>query len=92
MILKREWRDDGILCVVFTDKDRELGDALAEIKSLKNSERSKEKAVEEVIYIDIQAPQSFLLFRSAIEVCIAHCIANCIDFESINMGEFLHCL
>lgn len=33
----------------FTDKDRELGDALAEVKSLKNSERLKEKAVEEVL-------------------------------------------
>ncbi|KAK4581027.1 hypothetical protein RGQ29_024624 [Quercus rubra] len=33
------------------DKDRELGDALAEIKSLKNSERLKEKAVEENIEI-----------------------------------------
>ncbi|KAL5546610.1 hypothetical protein UlMin_006297 [Ulmus minor] len=30
------------------DKDRELGDALAEIKSLRNSERLKEKAVEEL--------------------------------------------
>lgn len=33
----------------FADKDRELGDAHAEIKSLKNSERLKEKAVEEVL-------------------------------------------
>ncbi|XP_024019567.1 microtubule-associated protein 70-1 [Morus notabilis] len=32
----------------FRDKDRELGDALAEIKSLRNSERLKEKAVEEL--------------------------------------------
>uniref|UniRef100_A0A2N9GMW8 DOG1 domain-containing protein n=1 Tax=Fagus sylvatica TaxID=28930 RepID=A0A2N9GMW8_FAGSY len=31
-----------------TNKDRELGDALAEIKSLRNSERLKEKAVEEL--------------------------------------------
>ncbi|KAM1396817.1 hypothetical protein ACFX2I_014465 [Malus domestica] len=30
------------------DKDRELGDAVAEIKSLRNSERLKEKAVEEL--------------------------------------------
>ncbi|XP_038701563.1 microtubule-associated protein 70-1-like [Tripterygium wilfordii] len=30
------------------DKDRELGEALAEIKSLRNSERLKEKAVEEL--------------------------------------------
>ncbi|KAF9664571.1 hypothetical protein SADUNF_Sadunf16G0032400 [Salix dunnii] len=30
------------------DKDRELGETLAEIKSLKNSERSREKAVEEL--------------------------------------------
>ncbi|KAF5474264.1 hypothetical protein F2P56_006177 [Juglans regia] len=30
------------------DKDRELGDALAEVKSLKNSERLKEKGVEEL--------------------------------------------
>ena len=80
------------MCVVITDKDRELGETLAEIKSLKNSERSKEKAVEEVIYIDIQAPQIFLLIRSAFEVCIAHCIANFIDLESMNMGELLHSL
>ncbi|TQD93120.1 hypothetical protein C1H46_021284 [Malus baccata] len=33
------------------DKDRELGDAVAEIKSLRNSERLKEKAVEEVLYL-----------------------------------------
>ena len=33
----------------FADKDRELGHALAEIKSLRNSERLKEKAVEEVL-------------------------------------------
>ena len=33
---------------VFADKDRELADANAEIKSLRNSERLKEKAVEEV--------------------------------------------
>ncbi|GMY19445.1 Microtubule-associated protein 70 [Fagus crenata] len=31
-----------------TNKDREFGDALAEIKSLRNSERLKEKAVEEL--------------------------------------------
>lgn len=36
-------------CTLFTDKDRELGDALAEIKALKYSERLKEKAVEEVL-------------------------------------------
>lgn len=34
---------------LFTDKDRELGDALAEIRALKYSERLKEKAVEEVL-------------------------------------------
>ena len=34
---------------VFADKDRELGDAHAEIKALKYSERLKEKAVEEVL-------------------------------------------
>ncbi|XP_068472564.1 microtubule-associated protein 70-1-like isoform X1 [Phaseolus vulgaris] len=32
----------------FAEKDRELGDALAEIKSLRNSERLKEKGVEEL--------------------------------------------
>ncbi|KAK6923971.1 Microtubule-associated protein 70 [Dillenia turbinata] len=31
-----------------TDKDRELGDAQAEIKALRYSERLKEKAVEEI--------------------------------------------
>lgn len=32
----------------FTDKDRELSEALAEIKALRLSERAREKAVEEV--------------------------------------------
>lgn len=37
---------------LFTDKERELGDAQAEIKALKYSDRLKEKAVEEVyLYI-----------------------------------------
>lgn len=38
----------GVVYFVFADKDRELADANAEIKSLRNSERLKEKAVEEV--------------------------------------------
>ena len=33
------------------DKDRELGEAQAEIKALRFSERLREKAVEEVIFI-----------------------------------------
>jgi len=33
---------------VFSDKDRELSEAQAEIKALKHSERLREKAVEEV--------------------------------------------
>lgn len=36
-------------CVDFADKDRELGEAQAEIKALRFSERLREKAVEEVI-------------------------------------------
>lgn len=35
-------------CVDFADKDRELGEAQAEIKALRFSERLREKAVEEV--------------------------------------------
>ncbi|KAL6988021.1 hypothetical protein U1Q18_013767 [Sarracenia purpurea var. burkii] len=35
------------------DKDRELGDAHAEIKALKYSERLKEKAVEEVLSLSL---------------------------------------
>lgn len=50
----------NILCIAFADKDRELGEALAEIKSLKNSERLKEKAVEEVIYTDINPKFLFI--------------------------------
>lgn len=42
------------------DKDRELGDAHAEIKSLKYSERLKEKAVEEVLQL-ILAPRVLLI-------------------------------
>lgn len=37
----------------FADKDRELGDAHAEIKALKYSERLKEKAVEEVFCLNV---------------------------------------
>lgn len=33
------------------DKDRELGEAHAEIKALRLSERAREKAVEEVIHL-----------------------------------------
>lgn len=35
----------------FADKDRELGEAQAQIKALKLSERAREKAVEEVIFV-----------------------------------------
>ena len=35
-------------CVDFADKDRELGEAQAEIRALRFSERLREKAVEEV--------------------------------------------
>lgn len=34
----------------FADKDRELGEAQAQIRALKLSERAREKAVEEVIF------------------------------------------
>ena len=34
---------------IFADKDRELGEAQAEIKALRFSERLREKAVEEVL-------------------------------------------
>jgi len=40
----------GFFAVFGVDKDRELGDAQAEIKALRLSERLREKAVEEVIY------------------------------------------
>lgn len=39
--------DHLVVCWV-VDKDRELGEAQAEIKALKLSERAREKAVEEV--------------------------------------------
>lgn len=39
---------DLIECCFCVDKDRELGEAQAEIKALKLSERLREKAVEEV--------------------------------------------
>ena len=50
---------------VFSDKDRELSEAQAEIKALKHSERLREKAVEEVasdfqfrsIWIDFEFPK-----------------------------------
>lgn len=37
--------------VLLADKDRELGEAQAEIKALKLSERLREKAVEEVVHL-----------------------------------------
>lgn len=40
-----------ILLLSIADKERELGDAHAEIKALKYSERLKEKAVEEVLLL-----------------------------------------
>lgn len=40
-----------ILLLCIADKERELGDAHAEIKALKYSERLKEKAVEEVLLL-----------------------------------------
>ena len=40
-----------IFSFIYADKDRELGEALAEVKSLKTSERLKEKAVEEVLFL-----------------------------------------
>lgn len=43
------WGIEVFGCLVFADKDRELGDAQAEIKALRLSERAREKAVEEVI-------------------------------------------
>lgn len=39
------------LLLLFADKDRELGEAQAEIKALRLSERLREKAVEEVNFI-----------------------------------------
>ncbi len=36
-------------CLWILDKDRELAEAYTEIKALKSTERSKEKAFEEVI-------------------------------------------
>ena len=39
---------------VSADKDRELGDAHAEIKALRLSERLREKAVEEVLYLSVR--------------------------------------
>ena len=38
-----------VTCV--SDKERELGEAQAEIKALRLSERAREKAVEEVFYL-----------------------------------------
>lgn len=38
----------------FADKDRELGEANAEIKALRFSDRLREKAVEEVMYLSFE--------------------------------------
>lgn len=40
-----------LVSVFHADKERELGDAHAEIKALRYSERLKEKAVEEVLFL-----------------------------------------
>ena len=38
-----------VINIILADKDRELGDAHAEIKALKQTERAREKAFEEVL-------------------------------------------
>lgn len=48
-LIDYDWKwNSGAFAFACVDKDRELGEALAEIKFLKNSERLKHKAVEEV--------------------------------------------
>lgn len=62
------WKKDLVLrcdLCVFADKDRELGEAQAEIKALKLSERLREKAVEEV------ACFFFPGFRTCLDVSIS---------------------
>lgn len=54
---------------VSSDKDRELGEAQAEIKALKLSERLREKAVEEVI----SSPRLSFVFYIAILVAMKLC-------------------
>lgn len=49
-----------------SDKDRELGEAQAEIRALKMSERLREKAVEEVSFC-------FLLFLIPFVLAIVFC-------------------
>lgn len=41
------------LVYMCAEKDRELGEALAEIRSLRNSDRLKERGVEEVHYVSL---------------------------------------
>lgn len=47
-------RFEVCLFCFFADKDRELGEANAEIKALRFSDRLREKAVEEVMYLSFE--------------------------------------
>lgn len=57
------------------DKDRELGEAHAEIKALRLSERQREKAVEEVclklwiIFLVSISLKEFILYKSWLSLC-----------------------
>lgn len=48
----------------FSDKDRELGEAHAEIRALRLSERQREKAVEEVFLVINHHHLLFFFFSS----------------------------
>lgn len=68
---------DSLLCApgvdLAADKDRELGEAQAEIRALRLSERLREKAVEEVILI-ISPPEC--LFLELFEIMPYFCENN----------------
>ena len=53
----------------FSDKDRELGEAQAEIKALRLSERLREKAVEEVIFYFFFFPS--IMYYSPISIILS---------------------
>lgn len=57
-------------CVLFVraDKDRELGEAHAEIKALRLSERLREKAVEEVIFMSFESKSFFFIYFYCFEI------------------------
>ena len=70
--------------MVVADKDRELGEAQAEIRALRLSERLQEKAFEEVILFQLHFLSSF--FVNAWNICVFNLLFfSCLCFFYCNL-------